>query len=178
MNVFYVLIRTTENYEFDKIRAAGVTENATDYVIKTARATIPYVQPEMKFHSPPGQFHHESSLLRETPFRKCWIAKNRGFSLAWSPHQDYNDLKRVPTLIKPAQQVKLTAFFASKGLMRKTSLLAVFQRKIKPLSHNGAKQFIVSFNCLEVHIHNMMIKKAPRHSWSQPNKSNLLFFRK
>ena len=48
MNVFYVLIRTTENYEFDKIRAAGVTGNATDYVIKTARATNPYVQPEMK----------------------------------------------------------------------------------------------------------------------------------
>jgi len=29
VNVFYVLIRTTENYEFDKIRAAGVTGNAT-----------------------------------------------------------------------------------------------------------------------------------------------------
>ena len=25
MNVFYVSIRTTENYEFDKIRTAGVT---------------------------------------------------------------------------------------------------------------------------------------------------------
>ena len=31
MNVFYVLIRTTENYEFDKIRTAGVTGNATNY---------------------------------------------------------------------------------------------------------------------------------------------------
>jgi len=30
MNVFYVLIRTTENYEFDKIRTAGVTGNATN----------------------------------------------------------------------------------------------------------------------------------------------------
>ena len=27
MNVFYVSIRTTENYEFDKIRTAGVTGN-------------------------------------------------------------------------------------------------------------------------------------------------------
>jgi len=31
VNVFYVLIRTTENYEFDKIRTAGVTGNATKY---------------------------------------------------------------------------------------------------------------------------------------------------
>jgi len=29
VNVFYVTIRTTENYEFDKIRSAGVTGNAT-----------------------------------------------------------------------------------------------------------------------------------------------------
>ena len=31
MNVFYVSIRATENYEFDKIRTTGVTENATNY---------------------------------------------------------------------------------------------------------------------------------------------------
>ena len=31
MNVFYVSIRTTQNYEFDKIRTAGVTGNATNY---------------------------------------------------------------------------------------------------------------------------------------------------
>jgi len=31
VNVFYVLIRTTENYQFDKIRTAGVTGNATNY---------------------------------------------------------------------------------------------------------------------------------------------------
>jgi len=29
VNVFYVSIRTTENYEFDKIRTAGVTGSAT-----------------------------------------------------------------------------------------------------------------------------------------------------
>jgi len=29
VNVFYVSIRTTENYEFDQIRTAGVTGNAT-----------------------------------------------------------------------------------------------------------------------------------------------------
>jgi len=60
VNVFYVSIRTTENYEFDKIRTAGVIGNAT---IKTSRAIIPYVQPEMKFRSPPGQFHHEPPLF-------------------------------------------------------------------------------------------------------------------
>ena len=31
MNVFYVSIRTTENYELDKINTAGMTENATNY---------------------------------------------------------------------------------------------------------------------------------------------------
>jgi len=31
VNVFYVLIRTTENYEFDKIRTAGGTGNTTNY---------------------------------------------------------------------------------------------------------------------------------------------------
>jgi len=31
VNVFYVSIRTTENYEFDKIRTAGVIGNVTNY---------------------------------------------------------------------------------------------------------------------------------------------------
>jgi len=31
VNVFYVSIRTTENYQFDKIRTVGVTGNATNY---------------------------------------------------------------------------------------------------------------------------------------------------
>jgi len=31
VNVFYVSVRTTENYEFDKISTAGVTGNATNY---------------------------------------------------------------------------------------------------------------------------------------------------
>jgi len=31
MNVFYVSIRTSENYEFDMIRNAGVTGNAINY---------------------------------------------------------------------------------------------------------------------------------------------------
>jgi len=35
VNVFYVSLRTTENYEFDKIRTAGVTGNATDYYEKS-----------------------------------------------------------------------------------------------------------------------------------------------
>jgi len=60
VNVFDASTRTTENYEFDKIRTAGVTGNAT--VIKTVVATILYVQPKMKFRSPPGHFHHEPPL--------------------------------------------------------------------------------------------------------------------
>jgi len=31
-------------------------------IIKTARVTIPCVQPEMKFRSLPGQFHHDPPL--------------------------------------------------------------------------------------------------------------------
>jgi len=64
VNVFYVSIRTTESYEFDNIRTAGVTGNAT--TIKRTRATILYVQPEMKFCSPPGHFHHEPPLTGNT----------------------------------------------------------------------------------------------------------------
>ena len=67
MNVFYVLIRTTENYEFDKIRTAGLTGNATTY--KNSHETIPYVQPEMNSRSPPGQFHHEPPLV--TVYASC-----------------------------------------------------------------------------------------------------------
>ena len=40
----------------------------TPLIIKTARATIPYVQPEMKSRCPPGQFHHEPPLPDPTPF--------------------------------------------------------------------------------------------------------------
>jgi len=46
----------------------------------------------------------------EKKFSKNVEKQKRGFSLPWSPLQDYNDQKRVPTLIKPAQQVKLTVF--------------------------------------------------------------------
>jgi len=52
VNVFYVLIRTIENYEFDKIRIAGVTGNATNY--KNSQGDNPIVQPEMKSRSPPS----------------------------------------------------------------------------------------------------------------------------
>jgi len=33
VNIFYVSIRATENYEFDKIKTAGVTGYATNYKI-------------------------------------------------------------------------------------------------------------------------------------------------
>jgi len=62
VNVFYVSIRTTENYEFNKIRTAGVTGNATNYKNSQGDNTICF-QPEMKFRSPPGQFHHEPPLI-------------------------------------------------------------------------------------------------------------------
>jgi len=35
----------------------------TSLIIKTARATILYVQPEIKFRSPPGYFQHEPPLV-------------------------------------------------------------------------------------------------------------------
>jgi len=71
MNIFYVSIRTTENYQFDKFRTAGVTGNAT---INRGRVTILYVQPEMKFRSTPGHFHHEPplhSILRNFEIFGC-----------------------------------------------------------------------------------------------------------
>jgi len=44
-------------------------------VIKTARATNPYVQPEMNVRSPSGQFHHEPPLLHNTAVTKQWNTK-------------------------------------------------------------------------------------------------------
>ena len=67
MNVFYVSIRTTENYNFDKIRTAGVTGNATNY--KNSQGDNPICS-EMKFRSPPGHFHHESPLPLNTNRRR------------------------------------------------------------------------------------------------------------
>jgi len=64
VNVSYVSIRTTENYEFDKIRTAGVTGNATNYKNSQGDNPISYVQPEIKFRSPPGEFHHEPPLVQ------------------------------------------------------------------------------------------------------------------
>jgi len=42
-------------------------------IIKTATATILYVQPEMKFRSPPGHFHHEPPLNKVINFQKFSI---------------------------------------------------------------------------------------------------------
>ena len=64
---------------------------------------------------------------RENTFRKQSRTNNGDFSLPWSPHQGYDDQKRVPTHIKPAQQVKPIIFFPHKGLMRKTQFLAFFK---------------------------------------------------
>jgi len=46
VNVFYVSIRATENYEFDKIRTAGVTGNATIYKNSQGDNSMAYVQPD------------------------------------------------------------------------------------------------------------------------------------
>jgi len=84
---------------------------------------------------------------------KCFIIENNGktlsekqsrtnngdFSLPWSPHQGYDDQKRVPTLIKPAQQVKAIIFSQVKVLCEKRSF-SVSQTKIKPLSHTGGNK--------------------------------------
>ena len=62
VNVFYVSIRTSENYQFDRFRTAGVTGNAI--INSQGQEDNPvYVQPEMKFRSPPGHFHHEPPLV-------------------------------------------------------------------------------------------------------------------
>jgi len=65
VNVFYVSIRTIQNYEFDKTRTAGVIANAPNYKSGQGDNPIVYVQPEMKFRSPPGHFHHEPPLQQK-----------------------------------------------------------------------------------------------------------------
>jgi len=70
------------------IRAAGVSGNATNY--KTARATILYVQPEIKFRSYPGHCHHDPPLitlmqcLRHT-FTQRWFSKSTKSKFATLP---------------------------------------------------------------------------------------------
>ena len=80
MNVFYVLIRTTANYEFDKIRTAGVTGNATNY--KNSQGDNAYVQSEMKSRSRPGQFYHEPPLLQTQNINRPVLTCNAGDLLA------------------------------------------------------------------------------------------------
>ena len=63
----------------------------------------------------------------------------------------------------------------SKGLMRKTLFLVVFQRTIKPHSHTGGKKVIVNLDFLEVHIHNIMTTTAPRHSLTSPTSQTYRF---
>ena len=82
-------------------------------------------------------FHHWKQ--RENTFWKQSRTNNGVFSLPWSPHQGYDDQKRVPTLIKPAQQIKLIIFSQVKVLCEKRSF-SVSQTKIKPLSHTGGNK--------------------------------------
>jgi len=51
VNVFYVLIRTTENYEFDKIRTAG---NATNY--KNSQGDNPICSTRNEISALPANF--------------------------------------------------------------------------------------------------------------------------
>jgi len=62
-------------------------------------------------------FH--DSKQREKTFGKQSKTNKEGFSLPYkegSPHQDYDDQKMVPKLIKPAQQIKHTVFSQVKVL--------------------------------------------------------------
>ena len=67
-------------------------------------------------------------------------------------------------------------FFPSEGLIAKNVIFSVFSKKLNHFPTLGAIKFIVNLDCLQVHIHNIITKTAPRHSFCQPNKSNLLFF--
>jgi len=60
VNSFYVSIKTTENYQFDKFGTAGVTGNTI--INSQGQGAILYVQPKVKFCSLPGHFHHEPPL--------------------------------------------------------------------------------------------------------------------
>ena len=62
MNVFYVSIRTTGNYRFDKIRTAGVTGNATNYKNSQGDNSV-ICSTRDEIRSPTGHFHHEPPLI-------------------------------------------------------------------------------------------------------------------
>ena len=66
MNVFYASIRTTENYEFDKIRTAEVTGNAINY--KNSQGDNPICSTRDEISQPSRPF----SPRVATACRDCW----------------------------------------------------------------------------------------------------------
>jgi len=65
----------------------------TPLIIKTARATILYVQSKMKFRSPPGHFHYEPPLYDSGVRSLTWrrIERVNGFADR-GPARDYSIL--------------------------------------------------------------------------------------
>jgi len=75
VNLFYVTIWATESYEFDKIRTAGVTWNATTY--KNSQGDNPICSTRDEISQPPGHFNHEP------PLQSCTLISNHGFVRAF-----------------------------------------------------------------------------------------------
>jgi len=65
-----------------------------------------------------------------------------------------------------------------KPLRFQNKVLHDWKQREKNFPKNIHKQTEGDFHCLEVQIKIMTIKKGPRHSLSQPNKSHLPFFPK
>jgi len=61
------------------------------------------------------------------------------FGFPCSPHSCHVDENSTPTLIKPAQQVKLTVFTEAKVLCEKRNLYRLFKEKLNHFPTLGAK---------------------------------------
>jgi len=64
VNVFYVSIRTTEIYEFDKIRTAGLTGNATNY--KNSQGDNPICSTRDEISQPSRPFSPRAAIVVNT----------------------------------------------------------------------------------------------------------------
>jgi len=78
VNVFYVSIRTTENYGFDKIRTAGVTGNATNY--KNSQGDNPVCSTRDEISHPSRPFSPRAATVWEYWERRAVPAKLKNTS--------------------------------------------------------------------------------------------------
>jgi len=127
VNVFYVLIRTTENYEFDKIRTAGMTGNATNY--KNSQGDNPICSTRDKISQPSQPISPRAATVhkyaRSQPKcsqQLCFLKKVRRTN--WLPQLIQNlPLEVMHDLMKPCRAQMVHMYWT---VARKSSIEGLY----------------------------------------------------